>query len=252
MSVRRHAYGSGPDQYLELHAPTGTPRQGTVVVIHGGFWRAGYDAALGRPLAADLALRGWTAVNLDYRPSNRGGWRGTFDDVAAGIDHLADLDVDTDNLVAIGHSAGGQLAVWAAGRAGLPASAPGASPRVSLAGVISQAGVLDLATAARNRVGGRSVHKLLGGAPEEVGDRYALADPIARLPLAVPVVCLHSRADDLVPFTQSAAYVAAADQAAGKTARLVEVDGDHFAHLKPSSPAWAAAVQALRELPTSR
>jgi acetyl esterase/lipase len=247
MKAVRHAYGDGPDQYVELYRPSGRALRGTIVVLHGGFWRAGYDASLGRELAADLADRGWTSVNLEYRPSDRGGWTGTFDDVAAGVDALGDLDVDTGNVVTVGHSAGGQLAVWAAGRGDLPASAPGAAPRVSPTGTIAQAGVLDLATAARTRIGGRSVPKLLGGMPEEVPERYAIADPIARLPLSVPVVCVHSRADELVPFAQSQAYVTAA----GVSARLVEVDGDHFAHLKPNSSAWAAVVEALPGLLTS-
>jgi acetyl esterase/lipase len=241
MKVSRHPYGSEPDQYVELHPPARPRKAGTVVVIHGGFWLAGYDASLGRDLAADLARRGWASVNLEYRPSDRGGWTVTFDDVAAGIDRLADLDVDSGTVVAVGHSAGGHLAVWAAGRAGLPTSAPGAAPRVTLTGVITQAGVLDLATAARNGVGGRAVQRLLGGTPEQVPERYAVADPIARLPITVPVVCVHSRADDLVPFAQSAAYV----DAANGMARLVEVDGDHFAHLKPKSAAWAAVVGQL-------
>ena len=69
---------------------------GTVVVIHGGFWRARYDLSLGRPLAADLAARGYAAWNLEYRRALAGGgWPGTFEDVAAGIDLLATLPVDT-------------------------------------------------------------------------------------------------------------------------------------------------------------
>ncbi len=243
MSAHTHAYGAGPHQYVELYRPAGQRRPGTVVVLHGGFWLSAYNASLGRPLATDLADRGWTAVNLEYRPSGH-GWPSTFEDVAAGLDSLAELDVDTEHVIAVGHSAGGQLAVWAAGRGDLPADAPGAAPRVSLTGAVSQAGILDLATAARTGIGGRAVPKLLGGTPEEVPQRYALADPMARLPLAVPVVCVHSRADDLAPFAQSAAYVAAADG----TARLVEVDGDHFAHLKPGSPAWAAVLEALPAL----
>ncbi len=111
-----HRYGPHPAQFGELTRPEGTSR-GTVVVIHGGFWRARYDLSLGRPLAADLAARGYTAWNLEYRRvGNGGGWPATFADVAAGIDLLADLDVDTCAVVAIGHSAGGHLAAWAAGR----------------------------------------------------------------------------------------------------------------------------------------
>src|ERR1700677_1310495 len=118
-------YGAEPEQFGELWLPA-APATGTVVVVHGGFWRARYDLSLGRPLAADLAARGYAAWNLEYRRSGGGGgWPTTFEDVAAGIDLLAALPVETSRVVAVGHSAGGHLGVWAAGRAGLPAGAPG-------------------------------------------------------------------------------------------------------------------------------
>lgn len=243
--VTRFAYGDDPSQFGELYRPAGTARAGVVVVVHGGFWRARYDLALGRPLAADLARRGWTAWNLEYRRvGDGGGWTATFDDVAAGIDHLATLDVDTSHVVAVGHSAGGHLAVWAAGRAGLPAGVTGSAPRVPVTAAVSQAGVLALAQAARESVGGSAVPDLMGGGPDAVPDRYAIGDPLARVPLRAPVLCVHSRADSNVPYSQSETYVAAAT-AAGARARLVETHGDHFTLIDPSSPDWAVVVDAL-------
>jgi len=244
----RHAYGSDPSQFGELYRPTGTGHSGTVVVIHGGFWQSAYDLSLGAPLAADLAVRGFTAWNLEYRRvGNGGGWPGTLADVAAGIDLLARLDVDTSHVVAVGHSAGGQLAVWAAGRSALPAGAPGAAPQVHVTGVVSQAGVLDLATAADTGVGGTAEADFLGGSPARVPQRYAVADPIGQVPLAAPVLCVHSRADRKVPFAQSTAYVAAATKAGG-TAALHESTGDHFTLIDPSSPDWRIVRDALPAL----
>lgn len=119
-------YGPDPAQFGELWLPGTAPGE-TVVLVHGGFWRARYDLSLGRPLAADLVRRGYAVWNLEYRRAGAGGgWPATFEDIAAGIDHLADLPVGTSRVVAIGHSAGGHLAAWAAGRAGLPPGAPGA------------------------------------------------------------------------------------------------------------------------------
>ena len=115
-----HQYGPDPAQFGELWLPRGTSAA-TVVIVHGGFWRARYDLSLGRPLAADLAARGYTVWNLEYRRvAAAGGWPATFEDIAAGIDLLAELPVDTARVAAIGHSAGGHLAAWAAGRSGLP------------------------------------------------------------------------------------------------------------------------------------
>ena len=145
MQPALYRYGPDPAQHGELWLPAG-PVPGTIVVIHGGFWRARYDLSLGRPLASDLARRGYAVWNLEYRrPGGGGGWPATFEDVAAGIDLVADLPVDTSSVVAIGHSAGGQLAAWAAGRGGLPHHAPGTGPRVVVTAVVSQAGVLALA-----------------------------------------------------------------------------------------------------------
>ncbi len=219
-----------------------------IVVIHGGFWRPQYDLSLGRPLAADLVGRGYVVWNLEYRRvGNGGGWTGTFDDVAAGIDALADLGVDTSHVVTVGHSAGGQLAVWAGARPKLPLTAPGAQPKVKVTAAVSQAGVLDLATAARTGVGGTAEADLLGGSPDQLAYRYRLADPIELLPILTPVLCVHSRDDQNVPFVQSTAYVNAAKDL-GSEASLIEVAGDHYALIDPSSHAWAVVVDALPRL----
>jgi acetyl esterase/lipase len=242
-----HRYGSDIAQFGELWLPEG-PAAGTVVVIHGGFWRARYDLSLGRPLAADLAARGYAAWNLEYRRALAGGgWPATFEDVAAGIDLLAVLPVDTSRIAAVGHSAGGHLAVWAAGRAKLPPEAPGANPAVAVSGVVSQAGVLALADCAREHVGGTAALDLMGGGPDELPEQYRLADPVAAVPITAPVVCLHSRADADVPYSYSERYVAAATAAGGR-AGLIELSGDHFTLLDPASADWAAAIAALPAL----
>lgn len=242
-----HRYGKDPAQYGELWLPGGEPA-GTVVIVHGGFWRASYDLALGRPLAGDLAGRGYAVWNLEYRRSDAGGgWPATFEDIAAGIDLLAQLPVDASRVVAIGHSAGGHLAVWAAGRASLPIGAPGAAPRVALTAVVSQAGVLALADCAREDVGGTAALDLMGGGPEDLQAAYRLADPMAAVPIPAAVLCLHSRNDDNVPFRYSVRYVEAAVRAGGR-AFLQETGGDHFTLIDPASPDWISVTSALPEL----
>jgi acetyl esterase/lipase len=234
--VIAYRYGADRSQFGELSVPAGTRQAGTIVIIHGGFWRARYDLSLGRPLAADLVRRGYAVWNLEYRRvGNGGGWPATFDDVAAGIDLLADLDVDTAHVAAIGHSAGGHLAAWAAGRR---------DPRVTVTGVVSQAGVLGLVQCAQDRLGGDAALALMGGAPHELPEQYRRGDPLAAVPIPAPVVCVHSRTDENVPFAQSVAYVEAATTAGG-TAVLHEAAGDHFTLIEPGSPDWAIVVDAL-------
>lgn len=253
VTVHRFAYGSHSAQWADLYLPaTGVPA--IAIVIHGGFWRERYDASLGAPLARDLAERGICAWNIEYRRvGNGGGWPHTLADVAQAIDRLAGDDLrrypllDPTRAVTVGHSAGGQLAVWAAGRHQRPQHAVGAGPAVAPIAAISQAGALDLVVAARDRVGGSAVPDLLGGPPEQVPDRYALASPVALVPLGVPIRCIHGNADTNVPISQSERFVAAAT-AAGDDATLSRVDGDHFALINPRSAAWALTVSVLRDL----
>jgi fructoselysine-6-P-deglycase FrlB-like protein len=87
----------------------------------------------------------------------------------------------------------------------------------------------------------------MGGTPGDLPSEYRLADPMRSLPLDVPVVCLHSRADDEVPFTYSERYVEAAT-AAGANARLIETDGDHYTLIDPASEDWTTAVAVLPPL----
>ena len=233
-------YGADPSQFGELTLPSGTPR-GVVVVIHGGFWKSAYDLSLGRPLAASLVAEGWAAWNLEYRRvGNGGGYPATFDDVAAGIDKLGDLDLDLATVVTLGHSAGGHLAVWAAGRGGYDAWAP----RVEVTAAIAAAGVLDLVGGTEQGLGGGAVEALLGH-PAGPGDEAV--DPLQQVPLGVPVFCAHGTGDVIVPPVQSETYVGAA-VVAGAEAELVAVDGDHFVVIDPASGAWRAQLGILDRL----
>jgi acetyl esterase/lipase len=233
-------YGDDESQIAELHLPAGTAKVPVAVVIHGGFWMSGYGMELATPLAEDLAKQGIAGYAIEYRRvGNGGGWPATFEDVAAAIDKLAEQPrVDLSKVVAVGHSAGGHLAVWAASRAGLPKDAPGAAPRVLLKGAVSQAGVLDLVNAYDEQVGGDAVPSFLGGTPTEDRKRYDLASPYQRLPLKVPVAMVHGTRDGQVPIEQSRRYLAAATKA-GDEVKLTEIPHiGHFELINPDHQAW--------------
>ncbi|MBD3782928.1 MAG: alpha/beta hydrolase [Micrococcales bacterium] len=241
--VERIEYGSDAAQFVELTRPRGASR-GTVVVLHGGFWLEAYDVSLARPLAADLAARGWTALAVEYRRvGGGGGYPATLDDVSAALDLLADR-TDAGPVVTLGHSAGGQLAVWAATRRRL---ARWRSARVVPTHVVAQAGVLDLRAAAEQDLGAGAVQAFLGGPPLEHPDAYAVSDPAALVPAGVPVRCVHGSDDGTVPIAQSQAYVAAA-RAAGGDATLVEVPGDHLDQVDTGSRAWVRTLAVLDDL----
>lgn len=258
----RYDYGQDPSQWGELflpEIPAGKRHRGVVVVIHGGYWRAQYGAELGEPLARDLADHGIAAWNLEYRRAgNGGGWPGTFDDVLAGIDKLAALaephSLDLSRVAALGHSAGGHLAVWAAGRDRLGPLGPvegtqlaNKNDGVRLTGVVSQSGVLNLAEAERLGLSNGAVRNLLGGPSSEFPGRYRAADPLAALPLNVPVYAVHAEDDADVPLIMSTSYVEAG-RSGRVPPRLVPVPGDHFALIDPQAEAYVTCRELVREL----
>ncbi|MBT9254671.1 alpha/beta hydrolase [Phycicoccus sp. MAQZ13P-2] len=237
----RITYGPHEAQFAELTRPTSRSR-GVVVVLHGGFWLAEYDISLARPLAADLVRRGWTALAVEYRRvGDGGGVPATLDDVSAALDLLADRGLADGPVVTLGHSAGGQLAVWSAARRRLERWR---GAQVVPTHVVSQAGVLDLRTAADEDLGGGAVPGFLGGSPQERPEAYAWADPVALVPVEAPVWCVHGPDDGTVPIAQSQAYVRAA-LATGGAATLVEVPGDHLDQVDTGSDAWARTVAVL-------
>lgn len=221
--AERVAYGPGPDQWSELRG-TGTP---TAVLIHGGFWRSIWAADLMDALAIDLAARGWTAWNLEYRRPDRHGWPATIADLTAGIAAAA----QHGPVVLFGHSAGGQLALNAA------ADLPGVKLAVSLAGV------LDLQEGYRRTIGGGAVATALGGTPDEVPEVYATADPMARLPLTTPVLLVQGAQDDPDLVDMNRRYATASG------APLIELPGDHFDVIAPDSPLWNATMDAVTTAP---
>jgi acetyl esterase/lipase len=243
---RQIAYGDHPDQVGNLHLPAeGNGPWPTVALVHGGDWEWGWDRTLMTPLARDLATRGFAAWNIEYRRVGQegGGWPGTLADAAAALDALADLDaVDATRVVTAGHSAGGHLALWLAGRDRIPFGLPGAGPRVRPSAAVSQAGVLDLVSGSADGRCGGACRALLGGGPQDMPERYAVASPVALLPLGVPQLLVHGLLDDLVPPSQSRAYAVAA-RVAGDEVELVELPGtDHFDVIEPDDPSWAAVV----------
>jgi acetyl esterase/lipase len=250
---RSHRYGPHASQRADLYLPGGPGPYPVMVLIHGGSWQKRYGKIVMRGLAGDLVRRGWAVWNIEYRRLEAGGgWPTTFEDVALAIDQLAVLEdprLDLERVTILGHSAGGHLALWAAGRPNLPAGAPGAldvPPRVQPRRVISMAGVADLGFAYRRWHGG-AVRALIGGSPEEVPERYAVGDPIRLLPLEMPVLIVHGVSDETVSIEISRGYVEAT-RAAGGEAELVEIQGEagrHRAHLDPRGEAWAAVVDRL-------
>jgi acetyl esterase/lipase len=241
--TEHHRYGPHRQNRADLHVPRdGQGPHPVVVLIHGGYWRAFYGKVVMKPLAADLARRGFASWNVEYRRIGRrqgGGYPMTFDDVAAGIDYLAGLDdsrLDLDDVTFLGHSAGGHLALWAACRDG--------NSRIEPARVIAQAPITNLV-----RVG-PAAHELMGGEPREHPDRYAKCDPMQLLPVGTPLLLVHGADDATIGVEKTRAYAEAA-RAAGDAVDMLEPQpGGHRSHVDPRSTAWRTAVEWLEQTRT--
>ena len=205
----RVRYADHADGFCDVHGD-GARR---ALVLHGGFWRDAYDLTLMDDVCEDLAARGWQAFNAEYRRLGRNGT--SWPEMAADVRAAAEL---ARAEVAIGHSAGGHLALWCAAE-GLVERAVGQAP------------VSDLAAAA----------PLSSGVVAEL-QAPADASPHARLPLGRPQLVVHGTLDDCVPVQMSRNYATAA----GVEVTYMEREGEgHFEHIDARSGAWADVVAWL-------
>lgn len=251
----RIPYGSDTHQFGDLRLPRGPGPHPVVVVVHGGFWRARYDLEHVGHLCADLTQRGYATWSLEYRRVGHpgGGWTGTFEDVSLGMDFLRTLaakhPLDLGRVVVIGHSAGGHLALWLAGRGRLKPGQPLYTEKPFIPrGAVSLAGVVDLERAFELRLGDGIVESFLGGTPTQVPERYELASPAALLPLGVKQVLVHGAEDTTVPLTLSTGYHARATKL-GDSVRLVGLPGaEHFEVIDPRAKEWPHVVEAVASL----
>lgn len=229
-------YGAFPGQEADLYLPA-RPTPPVVCLLHGGFWRMPYARDQLSAVAEDLQHRGYAVWNLEYRRIGQegAGWPGTLLDVVAGIDYLANLQdgsLDLERVVLCGHSAGGQLALWAARQ-----RRSTERPAVGVHAVVGQAPIPDLVQAHALGVGDGAVAELLGGTPESTPDRFADASPHALLPLGVRQLIIHGEKDDVIPLGTVRGYVQAAQQA-GDSVELREVGGQgHMEFVDPTSEA---------------
>ena len=166
--------------------------------------------------------------------------------------HLAQIDapLDLERVTSLGHSSGGHLALWAAGREQLPAGAPGALDGLPSAGARESSRMPASAISPAPTAGwhGGAVRALMGGSPEQLPERYDVADPMARVPLSMPVLLVHGgarrdRVGQAQPQLRDAPRVAA-----GAAVELVEIEGEagrHRAFIDPRGEAWLAVAGRL-------
>ncbi|MBY0492460.1 MAG: alpha/beta hydrolase [Gemmatimonadaceae bacterium] len=253
------AYGTDSLQFGELRLPSGTGPFAVAIVIHGGCWVHDYAAAKNAAALSD-ALRdaGVATWNVEYRRRDNpgGGWPGTITDVGAAADSLRAIarryPLDLTHVVAVGHSAGGQLALWLAARKQLPASSALHAPApLPLTGVVALGGPGDLVDFNRYgdaACGEGTIPKLLGGTAEQVPDRWRDASPVNWLPLGVPQVMLAGESDRIMPRANLEAYAAKARAAGDRVDVVVVPKAAHHEVMSPQAVTWPAVREAVLRL----
>lgn len=251
----RIQYGDGRYQFGELRLPDAEEPYPLVITIHGGYWRSRYDLAYYGHACAALRRRGVATWNVEYRRIGHpgGGWPGTFTDVALAADYVRELvneyPIDRERVVAMGHSAGGHLACWLATRHNLPPETElYREYPVTLRGVVSLAGVLDLRRAWELKLSSNAAQELLRESPDADPARYAVTSPIELLPAGVPQTLIHGDEDDSVPIELSRRYAEAARER-GDTVSLIELPKTgHFEIVDPRAPQWKTVEDAVLAL----
>jgi len=253
------SYGTAEQQRGELFIPAAKKPHPVVVLVHGGCWLAKLTGPeLMDYAAADLQHRGYAVWNIGYRRLGHegGGYPGTFLDVANAIDMLRRVapehGLDLSRVVLVGHSAGGQLAMWAAARAHLPNTSPlyRANP-LPVRAVISLAGILDLEDYRKHgppACGGPKTIDRLTGAGTRAGDVYADTSPARLLPVRVPYTLISASRDDIVPPVFAAQFAAKAHAHHEAPQEVEFANAGHFELIDPHSAAWKAIVAEIDRL----
>ncbi len=241
-------YGADPLQVVDLWLPAGDGPHPTVLMVHGGCWQTEIaDRRIMDWISDDLRKRGIAVWNIDYRGVDRGGgYPGTFLDAAAAADalrtHASTYKLDVSRLVAVGHSAGGHLALWLAARPRLPAASPLRTPNpIAIPTVVSLGGLPDLEEAARppgSGCGTEVIGRLTGGRFDDTS--------VPRLaPLGVRQVLVNGMEDRIIPTAYAEGY-ARPMRAAGDEVKVRMVDRTgHVELIAPGTAAWAVAIEEI-------
>lgn len=243
-------YGDNPAQFGELYIPDSDTPHPVIILIHGGCYQAKYTLKPLGNICKALVAEGFAVWNIEYRSSGNGGDFPTlFLDVAQSVDYLRQI-ADTHNLnlnrvIAVGHSAGGHLGLWLAGRYKIPASSDLyiANP-LPIVGVVALAGVVDEVYAIENGICEGGLSAIMGGEPDTVPDHYQVADPRALLPIGIPQTHIIGELDSTM-IDNVKSYIKAAKEAGDTVDLIIAPDSGHFEIVDVSSNAWLTVRNAI-------
>jgi acetyl esterase/lipase len=250
------AYGAAPSQYAELFLPKGEGPFPVALLVHGGCWTVEFGGIRQmRNIAGALAASGIAVWNVEYRRVEEGGdYPGMYLDMEAAIAALAAkapaYHLDTRHIVAIGHSAGGQLVQWIAGRDRLPASSPlYQHDFLPIHQVVSLGGLADLRhekDLIKNSCD-RDVAQLTGAPGPDRTDVYADTNAAELIPNGSTTVLINGEFDRVSPPRTATAYADRARQAGDQAETLVLPDASHYDEVAATSPSWKLVLPVIQK-----
>ena len=245
-----YRYGDEKEQFGTFFLPETGDNFPVIVLVHGGCYRAQYGhQPMGR-MARTLANEGFAVWSIEYRRAGNGGdYPNMFLDVAKATDFLrqkADIhSLDLENVVTVGHSAGGHLVLWLAGRHKLPETSPlYIENPLPIKGVVALAPIADMIFGFEQGQCEGALTVVMGGEPDKVKQHYADGSPRELLPLGVPQTHIIGTADtEMLDNTKP--YIDAA-KSAGDDATLITVpDVGHFEIVDTTSDVWHIVHDAI-------
>lgn len=252
----RIAYGPAPSQYAELFVPAGAGPFPVAVLVHGGCWSARLGGIVQMRAMAGALVKGGIAVwSVEYRRVDEegGGYPGMYEDAEHALTALVAeapaRHLDLGRIVGIGHSAGGHLVQWLAGRARLPATSPlREAGGLAIQEIIGLGSLGDLRAQAERikdvcRV---DVAQLAGAADAARPDPFADTSAAALVGNGSHTTLIHGAVDDIAPPEVATAYATIARAAGDAVDTIVLPDASHFDEVAPASPAWTIVLPVIR------
>ncbi len=251
-------YGEHPSQFGQLFIPDNAPAPyPLIILVHGGCWHANFGLELIQKFAKSFLPEGIAVWSIEYRRLGEyGGWPNTYLDVANASDYVNVLaesyPIDLDNVISVGHSSGGHLALWIAARSKIATEFPNSEIAIQdpleLKAAVGLAAIPDLGRAKEQKVCIDAASNMIGGYPINYPERYQVASAEQLLPLGIPQVIIHGDLDRIVPINYVRPYVRKAKDL-GDTIRFIQLQNTrHFDMTITGSPQWDKTIDAIKEL----
>ena len=251
--------GENAANVVDLWLPKGDGPHPVVLMVHGGCWqKAIANRTLMNYAAEELRQNGFAVWNIEYRGVDEegGGYPGTFTDASLATDALRDYadeyNLNTNNIIAYGHSAGGHLALWLAARSRLPASSPlVVGNPLPIFAVVNTGGLADLEESAPVTLESclsAIIDDLTGTPSSEREDVFSDTSPAELLPFGAEQIAINGDSDHIAPPSLGKAYTAKAIASGDLAGIIVVSNTGHVELISPGTDAFDQTIEVIRDL----